>query len=302
MCIVKEEIKMRTIVEGNIKGVGKILSQEMHPLGHITIDQILSAITRKGWFTLNQPSCFEHDRHLRGRLISSEELALARIMTGPDHSLTKNTSYVKEGILYIPNSKHRRVLVRDSLVNENPQQACYQNEIHKEFALRESPDDILERIGSDNYFLMDDTRNVPTNRFGDSGALTFLLGTHAQNYGLFLRDELGRPYMHFSFEQDIVYGLPGEWDAHVPGGIDGQRYPFARQLDFDLNFTDSGTRLYLGDRTRWIQTSEDCLEVVQERDQEKKKLKSYSDIVTTLIGDRKDDLPPNGWLGKRWRT
>ena len=83
-----------------------------------------------GLFKKNKP---------RLRLITGENLAYARIKSGKDSYFSKNSSWIKEGELYVPKrlaGKPTIILLRNSLVLDEPASAV---EAHGRDASRAGP-------------------------------------------------------------------------------------------------------------------------------------------------------------------
>jgi len=125
-----------------------------------------------------------------GKIITAKQLADARMQYDADNSLSTNGSYIKEGNLFVPNNKHKRILLRNSLVLKNPTEATEAHRNGKEYAIPGTVDSILGKLkeGKD-YIVLDSLDAVPTDRFGEDERMKFLFGESAQDYGLWLKDK-----------------------------------------------------------------------------------------------------------------
>ncbi|MBN2051904.1 hypothetical protein JW756_00190 [Candidatus Woesearchaeota archaeon] len=128
------------------------------------------------------------------KLISAKELAHARMKLGKENSVSQNGSWIREGGLYVPErlaGKASIVLLRDSLVLENPESAVAAHRKGKEASIDDDKAiSVLEEAKKDskNYHILESTQAIPTNGFGENSTADFLFGKHAKDYGLFLKD------------------------------------------------------------------------------------------------------------------
>jgi hypothetical protein len=153
-------------------------------------------------------------------LISLRDLAYARIENGKNSSLSENGSYVREGCLFVPKSKNRRIWLRESLVMQNPGSAVEAHKKNMEYLLSKgfNADAYLEQIDRDNYFVLSDTSPIPTRRFGEDERTVWAFQDMAEDYGDFLENEAGISVVRIWMSTDD--------DKY----IDRQPRPFANQL------------------------------------------------------------------------
>ena len=125
-----------------------------------------------------------------GVIITAKQLADARMQFDRNHSLSTNGSYIREGNLFVPNSEHRRVLLRNSLIFGNPAEAVKAHRSGNEYNIPGTVDSVLGKLkeGKD-YIFLDKLDAVPTDRFGEDGRMVFLFGKSAQDYGLWLNND-----------------------------------------------------------------------------------------------------------------
>lgn len=197
--------------EVDIKNLGRVLLCEA-PFG-----EALVAVKKKG-----------------GEIISAEKLAYARIQKTPEHSLSQNGSYVKEGSLFVPNAEHKRILLRESLVLKNPSAAVEAHRKNQEYSLGQdfSVEAYLESLPEGSYLIIDDLSRLPTNRFGEDERAIWLFGKHAGDYGLFLKE---------AGVESTGFYLYTDNDSYV----DVQENPFANQLWLDRVGNDSDINGYV---------------------------------------------------------
>jgi hypothetical protein len=177
-------------------------------------------------------------------IISASQLAFARMQRGKDHSLSENGSYVKEGILYVPNAEIKRVLLRDSLVLENPKKATEAHRKNQEFFLGKdfNVNDFIESLPKDDRLFLCYTNSIPTDRFGEDGYTVWAFGESAKDYGLFLKDAGISSITFNSDDTDL---------------IQSHRRPYANQLWFyglgsDSNINGDYGSLNFNDRVRGV--------------------------------------------------
>jgi hypothetical protein len=187
-----------------------------------------------------------------GQIITMSGLAYARMQKGVNHSVSQNGSYVREGDLFVPNDKHKRILLRNSLVLEHPIEATQAHrESHEYFPGNNFiVQDFLGKLkeGKD-YLILDNLKPIPHLNFGEDERTVFLFAEHAKDYGLFLKDALknsGVTQMSFYMNNDDKY-------------IDKQRQPFANQLwlhwlDFDSDISGDGRSLDDDNGVRGVQS------------------------------------------------
>ena len=147
-------------------------------------------------------------------LFSAAQFAQKRIESGIDSHLFANGSFVKEGVLYVPNSNHKINLVRKSFVLANPKDAVAVHKRNKEFFVDEAA--ALEYLEANkrNVLVLNDLSPIPTIRFGEDERTVWLFGKSAQEYGKVLSEKVKK--MTFRFD-----------NANY---IDKQGKPYADQL------------------------------------------------------------------------
>ena len=151
-------------------------------------------------------------------LISLRDLAYARVKEGKNSSVSENNSYVREGSLFVPNSKNKRILLRESLVLQNPYLATSFHRSDKEYDLYNfNVDEYLEKIGANNYLILKDTTPVLADKFDKDERTLWMFKDQAKEYGLLLKDA--------GIESVNMWFYPGS-DRY----IDAQLRPFANQL------------------------------------------------------------------------
>ncbi|MGV8150525.1 MAG: hypothetical protein ACP5NV_02235 [Candidatus Woesearchaeota archaeon] len=172
-------------------------------------------------------------------LITFRDLAYARIQEGKNSSVSQNGSYVKEGSLFVPNANNKRIWLRESLVYINPALAVNAHSKGKEYLLSEdfNVDVHLEHVGRDNYFILKDTSNVPTNRFGEDERTVWAFQDQAENYGKFL-EGAGKSsisiYMHTGNDKHIdKQSRPFANQLWLRGLVDDSSVKGGRSLDYD---------------------------------------------------------------------
>ena len=180
-----------------------------------------------------------------GVIITAKQLADARMQFDPNHSLSTNGSYIREGNLFVPNSGHRRVLLRNSLVFGNPAEAVKAHRSGNEYSIPGTVDSVLGKLkeGKD-YIFLDKLDAVPTERFSEDGRMVFLFGKSAQDYGLWLKEK-------GNISETGFYNFRN--DSH----IDKQSSMFADQLWLlrlgdDSNISGNGRLLFNHSRVRGV--------------------------------------------------
>ncbi len=127
-------------------------------------------------------------------LISARDLAYARIRDAESNgvknsSLCQNGSWIKEGVLYVPNGKNNLFLLRDSLVLKNPAEATDAHRNSKEYKISEKAvKKHVKESGKKNVLALKSLDAVPTNRFGEDGLTLWLFDDIAGEYGKLLSD------------------------------------------------------------------------------------------------------------------
>ena len=162
-----------------------------------------------------------------GKIITGEQFAVARMAFGRDHSLSENDSYFRPGDLFVPKAEHKRYLLKKSIILSSKKRLKEAVDAHREgyeYFLGKNFDinAYLNRIGEKNFFVFDDLSPVPTDCFGDSKAMVFLFGNHAQKYGLWLRNVQDGNVSGISVAEFVGF--------RTEKYIDGQSEPFADQL------------------------------------------------------------------------
>ena len=165
-----------------------------------------------------------------GKIITGEQFAVARMAFGRDHSLSENDSYFRPGDLFVPKAEHKRYLLKKSIILSSKKRLKEAVDAHREgyeYFLGKNFDinAYLNRIGEKNFFVFDDLSPVPTDCFGDSKAMVFLFGNHAQKYGLWLRNVQDGNVSGISVAEFVGF--------RTEKYIDGQSEPFADQLWLD---------------------------------------------------------------------
>jgi hypothetical protein len=193
-------------IEAKIKGLGKIYRADA------PFDEALKALKRK-----------------RAKIISSRDLAYARMHEGGSSSLCLNGSYVREGDISIPKQKGE-ILIKNSLILKSPEQATQARGEGKEFFIdKKQAMKYLEKAknSEDNStILITDFTSIPTNTFGNDKLTAWLFEDQAKEYGLFLKEnKIDEMSLYFD-DQDYV---------------DSQEESYANQLW--LCFLDSGSDL-----------------------------------------------------------
>lgn len=158
-------------------------------------------------------------------LISARDLAYAQMNEADNvgwkrSRLCNISSYIKEGILYDPRSRHnislkksiipdydeyysrKAILLRESLVLKNPDAAVYAHRsmhFNDDGYCQYTPEDLnikeyLKEIGEENYFvidyrMMDNNGRISPKCFGDNPLTLWLFQDLAKEYGKFLLDK-----------------------------------------------------------------------------------------------------------------
>ena len=188
-------------------------------------------------------------------LISARDLAFARIHVHPvpieaaQHSLSRNGSYVKGGIIYLPGWADKIELVEDSVVLSfvllNSYDAVRAHILHSEFSAPYMDDHWRHNCGKEKTFSLKDLNPVSTNRFAKDERTRFIFQDIAGDYGLYLyRNGIGAMPFAFNSEDYI--------SSHYRGG------PYANQLWLtglgnDSQVGDSGRNLHYNLRVRGVQ-------------------------------------------------
>jgi len=170
-----------------------------------------------------------------GKIITAKQFADARMQYDTNNSLSTNGSYIKEGNLFVPNNKHKRILLRNSLVLKNPAEATQAHREGKEYAIPGTVDSVLGKLkdGKD-YLVLDSLDAVPTDRFGEDERMKFLFGESAQDYGLWLKDKGNVSKTGFyNFRDDSYIDKQG-------GLFAGQLW--LHRLDFNYSYIDGYLR------------------------------------------------------------
>lgn len=206
-----EQIKVYK--EADVKNLGRVLYYDQG-----SFDVSLGAIKNKG-----------------ADIITAKQLAYARMQRNKTHSLSQNGSYIKEGSLFVPKAEHKRYLLRESLVLENPEAVVQAHRAGKECSLGENFDVVkyLETLPKGSYLVLDNLKPVSTEGFGDDEKMVWLFGELAKDYGLFL-NKAGVKQTGFYFYTDN------------DSGIDAQKQPFANQAW--LHRVDNDSNVYGNDR------------------------------------------------------
>ncbi|MEK6935277.1 MAG: hypothetical protein AABW67_00660, partial [Nanoarchaeota archaeon] len=132
-------------------------------------------------------------------LISARDLAYARIQEGRDSSLCNFGSYIKEGVISVPNQS---LFIRNSplLNQEFAEQAVQAHKDGKEFYIDDKlTNQYCKQAEADKNKPLEKRRvlslnkrgkfEIPTNRFNQEELTLWLFQDQAENYGLFLRDK-----------------------------------------------------------------------------------------------------------------
>lgn len=256
-------------IESTIKGLGSILYCDE------AFDDALEALNSKG-----------------ASIISASDLAYARIQRGANHSLSKNGSYVKEGILYLPYSDTKRVLLRNSLVLLHPFSAFSYHDINEEYFIKDdlnvnaflehtpfgsefNVNTFLRSVHADDHFDLDDLSPIPTDRFGEDARTVWLFGKNAKDYGLFLQDKGKTKQIEFHTNNDTY--------------IKSQKQEYANQLwlgrsDYNSDIDFHGRNLNGSNRVRG-------LKLIDENKIKKITIPSLDDVLKYS----KDFVPKDSW-------
>lgn len=171
-------IAMTQQIEAEVKGLGKVIRIAK------PFDQALETLKKEN-----------------ARVISAKDLANARIQTGTESSLSRNGSYVKEGLVYVPdktlfvrNSPFLvQTIARDAVqVHRNVNEFFVNNNFIQKYQEQAETDKkkepekrrVLELARRGTY-------KIPTNRFKDEELTLWLFGKKAQKYGDFLKQKAG---------------------------------------------------------------------------------------------------------------
>ena len=158
-------------------------------------------------------------------IITLRELAYAWIQKGYESSVFQVGSFVKEGSLFEPYADYRRIWLRKSLSLENPEQLVNAHFYGGEYCISDfNTNQYLEQIGNQNYFILPNTRSIPTHRFGEDGCMNWAFGDLTQQTGQFLADA-GIKRLNIS-----MHNRKNEY-------IDKHLGPFINQLHMDGAYT-----------------------------------------------------------------
>jgi hypothetical protein len=252
--------------EARIKGFGSIVYCNDAPF-----DEALSAIKYKNGISPTD-------------IISAKDLAYARMQRGPNHSLSQNGSYVKEGIIYDPLGMHPKTLVRNSIILYDPGLATSSHKGGNEYLLGERLDvydTYTTYLPTKDFLWLNDVRYVPTTRFGEDERMVWLFEEYAKDYGLFLKDA--------GVSQTGFY-------MHSSNTIKSQGQPFADQLwvhrlDDNSDIGGLGRDLDLNSGVRGVrrESAEDST----------KNISPTLDVVSPTLDDilnySKDYISKNSW-------
>lgn len=166
-------------------------------------------------------------------VISLEQSAQLRIQQGPNHNISKNGNWVREGTLYVPGKG--KFLTKKSPIMQNPTKATNAHRNREDFYLTNNQ---VKSALEDSVLLS--ASEIPTNRFGEDEVTVFAFGKTATQYGDFLR-------------QNGIDSMP-IYTANL------QDKPFARQMWFrslgDGSDLDGDNRyLYYDNRLRGVKFS-----------------------------------------------
>jgi len=135
-------------------------------------------------------------RRARGRVILARDLVYGRAKKGRNSSLCNIGSYVKEGVLYIPD---KTIFIKNSpLLNQRlAGKAVQAHRKGKEFYVDELVKKYQEQVNQDKNKQLEKRKtlainkrgsfNIPTNRFKDEELTLWLFKDMAGQYGDFLR-------------------------------------------------------------------------------------------------------------------
>ena len=184
----------------------------------------------------------------KAKIISSRELAYARIKEGRNSSLSNYGSYTREGFLYLKNEPVLLALDSPLLDLELAEKAVEANKkgnyfltdrkVYKKYreqAEKEKNNSPLNR----KVLILPKRENykVPTNKFNDDKLTLFLFKDQAENYGNFLRDNKINEMLVWLIDKSYVDSQKGTtltqlWLHHIDdrSGVVG--------YDGSLNFND----------------------------------------------------------------
>ncbi|MBU2443349.1 MAG: hypothetical protein KKF95_04720, partial [Nanoarchaeota archaeon] len=139
---------------------------------------------------------------LRGsNIITAKQLADARMQCDVSHSLSANGAYISEGIIVDPYPKHPNILLRESLILNNPHNATEShrkirnyNYYHESYVVPSTIESVLNGLIEDkDYIFLDDRIGDHvisyTEFFEHSKLMNFLFGKSAKAYGIWLKEE-----------------------------------------------------------------------------------------------------------------
>jgi|GEM_PF-4633336 len=127
-------------------------------------------------------------------------------------------SNIKEGSLFVPRSKDKIILLRDSLVLKNPSGALNAHRIDKSYfpkGLR--IEEYLENLDKKDYFVLSNISKIATNRFNVEESMIWMFQDLAGEYGLLLQDT-------------GVYNVNFWLNHYDTARIDYESKPFANQI------------------------------------------------------------------------
>ena len=116
------------------------------------------------------------------KIASAGEIANSRIEQGKDADVSKYGRWTREGFIYVP--KKGIFLVRNSPIMANAKEAteCHRN--GKEFYL--TNEQVEESLKAS--IEIENSRAIPTKRFGENELTSFAFGPEAERYGEFLKE------------------------------------------------------------------------------------------------------------------
>jgi len=238
-------------LEANVKGLGEVYKVENAPF-----DKALKALGDK-------------------EIITARNLAYARVKEGKDSSLSQDGSYIREGVIYIPNKQNNRILVRNSLILKNPEKAVQVHRKGEEYLIsKKLANEFLEYAKDSKNdsakIILSNRSSIPTNRFGEDQTTVWLFNDIAKEYCLFLKDR-GINEISLSFDSNEY--------------IAKQKSPYANQLwfwnlGFGSGFLGCGRGLYVDNRVRGVRL-------------ERETQKIYEVYTPKQISDALKDITPS---------
>src|SRR3989344_801339 len=115
-------------------------------------------------------------------IISLKQFADLRIAQGKDSHVANYGAYVKEGFLYVP--QKGIFLVRNSPIMTNAKAATQCHRKGREFYL--TNEQVEESLKTS--IEIENSRSIPTKRFGENELTSFAFGPEAERYGEFLKE------------------------------------------------------------------------------------------------------------------